>query len=89
MRFMRGILRYNGEYHLARIQIRQSLRSRDQLTLWWKDGRNPDQILGRDSGIAQRQLERRQALFVFTDPLGKENPLGDHVFGQFRNPPGF
>jgi hypothetical protein len=26
---------------------------------------------------------------VFTDPLGEEDPLGDHVFGQFRNPPGF
>src|SRR2546430_3843428 len=51
----------------------------DQLALWWKDGRNPDQVLGRNSGIAQRQLERRQALFVFTDPLGEEDPLGDHV----------
>jgi hypothetical protein len=26
---------------------------------------------------------------VFPDPLREENPLGDHVFGQFRNPPPF
>jgi hypothetical protein len=86
---MRGVFRYHGKHHFAGIQIWQSLRSRDQLALWWEDGRNPDQVLGRNSGIAQRQLERRQALFVLTDPLGEEDPLGDHVFGQFRNPPDF
>jgi hypothetical protein len=57
--------------------------------LWRKNGRNPDQVLGSDSGIAQRQLERRQTLFVLAVPLGEENALGDHVFGQFRNPPDF
>jgi hypothetical protein len=57
--------------------------------LWRENGGYPDQVLGGDSGVAQRQLKRRQALFVFTDPLGKENPLGDHCFGQFSNPPAF
>jgi hypothetical protein len=54
-----------------------------------ENGRNPDQILRGDTGIAQRELKRSQTFFVLAVPLGEENLFGDHVFGQFRNPPGF
>src|SRR5690348_3357116 len=73
VRLVRGILRDYGKHYLTRIQILQPLRPRDQLALWREDGGYPNQILGCDSSIAKRQFERCQALFVFTDPLGKEN----------------
>src|SRR5207302_8761110 len=37
VRLMGGIFCDDRKYHLPSTQIRQSLRSRNQLTLWWED----------------------------------------------------
>jgi hypothetical protein len=48
-----------------------------------KNGGNANQILGSDTGIPQRELERSKAFFVFPDAFGQKDPSGDHVLGQF------
>src|SRR5207249_10185534 len=77
----------HSKHHLARIQVLQPLRPRNQLALWRKNRRDADQILCGDAGISQRQLERSEALTMLADPLSEKNPLGDHVSGQFEFPP--
>src|SRR3954463_8922869 len=78
-----GVLRNDREDDFTWREKFQSLRSRDDLAVRWKDGRNPNQVLCRDSGIAQCQFERRQPLFMFSHSLGEKNALRDHVFAQF------
>src|SRR5438876_185570 len=85
--FVSGILGYDSKDHLTRIQVLQSLRTRNQLALWRKNRRDANQILCGDAGISQRQLERSEALTMLADPLSEKNPLGDHVSGQFEFPP--
>src|SRR5579864_3781963 len=58
-----------------------------QLAIGRKNRRDSDQILGSDPGVAQRQFKRCQPLAVFPHSLGKENPLRNHVFAQFVDPP--
>jgi hypothetical protein len=62
------------------------LRSGQQLTLRRKNGGNSYEVLRGNARVTQRQLERSEALTMFTDPLGKKNLLGDHVFSQFASP---
>jgi hypothetical protein len=59
MRFTGGVFRDDGKNHLARRKVSQAFFAGDELALGWKDGRNPNQILSSDSGIAKSQLERR------------------------------
>src|SRR6185437_15067184 len=44
---------------------------------------DPHQVLRRDAGIAERQLERRQSFSVVSNAFSEEDPLGDHLSRQF------
>jgi hypothetical protein len=87
VRFMGGIFRNHGEDHLSVMQKLQSLRAGDQLAIGWKNGGDPDQILRSDTGVAQGQFERSEPFPVFSHPLGEKQLPGNHVDGQFRDPP--
>src|ERR1700722_3774432 len=69
------------------MEILHAFLARKQLAIWRKNRRDPNQILGSDTGVTQRQFERSQPLAVFPHSLGKENPLRNHVFAQFAFPP--
>src|ERR1700722_279851 len=69
------------------MEILHSFLARKQFAIGRKNRRDPNQILGSDTGVTQRQFERSQPLAVFPHSLGKENPLRNHVFAQFAFPP--
>jgi hypothetical protein len=53
MRLMRGVLGNHRKYHLAGMQILQSLRTGYQLAIRGENRRDTNQILGRDTGVAK------------------------------------
>jgi hypothetical protein len=69
------------------MQVLHAFFAGEQFAIGRKDRRNPNQILGSDTGVTQRQFERGQPLAVLSHSFGKENPLRNHVFAQFLFPP--
>jgi hypothetical protein len=65
------------------MQIRESLRARDQFAVGRKDGGDTHQVLRRDAGVAQGEFERGEALPMFSHAFGEKDLLGDHVLAQF------
>src|SRR6516164_8975655 len=88
MRLARRVFGHDGEYDLAGMKILHAFLAGEELAVWRKDRRDAHQILGGNTGITQRQFERRQTLAVFPHSLGEENPLWNHVFAQFAYPSG-
>src|SRR5260370_38905366 len=87
MRLARGILRDHGKSDLTRIKILHALFARDQLAVWREDGRNTDQILCGNAGVAQGQLETCKTLLVLAHTFGQKDALGHHAYSQFSRPP--
>jgi len=83
VRFVGGVLRYHREDDFPVVQVRQTLGPWNEFTVGRKNGRDANQVLRRNARVSERQLERCETFLVFADPLGKKNPLGDHVFAQF------
>ena len=75
------------KHNFPRAQIFQALVARQEFALRWENGRDAYQILCCDAGVPERQLKGGQAFLVLADSLGKKDPLGDHVLGQFAIPP--
>jgi hypothetical protein len=65
------------------VQIRQSLRAWHQLAVGRKDGRDANQVLRGNAGVAEGELKRSEALAMFPHTFGEEDFLGDHVLAQF------
>ena len=68
MRFTGRIFSHYREDDFSRVQVFDTVFARYQLALRREDGRDADQVLSSDSRVAQRQLERGEALAVFPDP---------------------
>src|SRR5271156_2745352 len=86
MRLTGGGFRYHGEDDLAGRKIFQAFFAGDELALWGKDRRNPNQILRRDPGVAQSHFERGEPFLVLPDAFGQKQTLRDHAFAQCFEP---
>ena len=82
MRLTGGVFRDHGENNLAGRKVFQTFFAGDELALGRKDGRNPDQILRRDPGVAQSHFERGEPFLVLPDALGQKQTLRDHALAQ-------
>src|SRR5277367_3695531 len=83
MRFASRVFGDDGEDDFAGIEVLQTFFARDEFCLRREDGRDADQVLRRDAGVAEGQFKGGEAFLVFAYTFGKEQPLRDHAFSQF------
>src|SRR4029077_3172573 len=73
----------NRKDDFTRVKKFQARGAGYKLAVGREDGRNADQVLSSDASVPQGEFEGSETFPMFTDPLGEENPLGDHVLAQF------
>src|SRR5208283_2395922 len=83
VRLVRGVFGNHREYYFPGMQIRQPLRAWNELAVGRKDGRDTNQVLRGDAGVAQSEFERGETLPMFSHTFGEEDFLGNHVLAQF------
>jgi hypothetical protein len=83
-----GVFGDHGEDDLAGREELEAFLARDEFAVRWEDGGDANEVLGRDAGVAERELEGGETFFMLADAFGEKKTRGNHVFAQFEDPPG-